>query len=188
MLLFDLWWCERIGVDSSLPKQISTLRGKFCEIWKLMHFFHKNVCVIFHCVCFFASLVASFWKKILTQNAQFILNGLMTYCDMQYQNVEQFTSSTHLIIDIHSSVMFSLCHCNYFKSKALNIKFKCLWRFASSCKLMCELCSLLINSQNVSLTKIMFDCVVHISYTFVSGLLSIMVISTGTYQYSYWVC
>ncbi len=41
----------------------SISKEKFCEIWKLMHFFLKNVCVFFHCVCFFASLAPSFRKK-----------------------------------------------------------------------------------------------------------------------------
>ncbi len=44
-------------------EKCSISKEKFCEIWKLMHLFLKNVCVFFLCVCFFASLAPSFLKK-----------------------------------------------------------------------------------------------------------------------------
>ena len=57
----------------------SISKAKFCEIWKLMHFFLKNVCAFFSlcvCVCFFYLASSFLLENVLTQNAHFILNGL----------------------------------------------------------------------------------------------------------------
>ncbi len=63
MVLFSLQWREHIVVNLSLTNNFQSSTKKFSEIWKLMYFFHKNVCVFFHCV-FIPHLLLPFGKNL----------------------------------------------------------------------------------------------------------------------------